>query len=45
MAHPERGRQVLDKVLEILEGICIVESSPKMEGRFMSMLLGPKAKK
>ena len=45
MAHPERGRQVLDRVLEILEGLCIVESSPKMEGRFMSMLLGPKTKK
>lgn len=45
MAHPERGRQVLDKVLEILDGLCIVESPPKMEGRFMSMLLGPKVKK
>lgn len=45
MAHPERGRQVLDKVLEILDGLCLVESPPKMEGRFMSMLLGPKVKK
>lgn len=45
MAHPELGREVLDDVLKILDGQYILENPPKMEGRFMSMLLGPKVKK
>jgi len=45
LAHPELGRKVLDRVLEILEGVYLMESTPKMEGRFMSMVITPKAKK
>ncbi len=45
MAHPELGRKVLDKVLEMLEGHYVMESLPKMEGRLMSMLINPKVKK
>ncbi|MEI8093220.1 MAG: translation initiation factor IF-3 [Spirochaetales bacterium] len=45
MAHPELGRKVLDKVLEMLEGQYVMESLPKMEGRLMSMLINPKVKK
>ena len=45
MAHPELGRKVLDRVLEILEGVHLMESPPKMEGRFMSMVITPKVKK
>jgi len=45
MAHPELGRKVLDKELEILEGVYLMESPPKMEGRFMSMVITPKNKK
>ena len=45
MAHPELGKVVLEKVLEMLEGVYVVESPTKMEGRFMSVTIAPKAKK
>ncbi len=46
MAHTELGRVVLDKLVELLEeGSFNVDSPPRQEGRFMSMLLSPKAKK
>lgn len=45
MAHTDRGRMVLDKVLELLEDSYIIERDPKMEGKFMSMLLRPITKK
>ncbi|OQY34155.1 MAG: translation initiation factor IF-3 [Spirochaetaceae bacterium 4572_59] len=46
MAHTELGRVVLDKLIELLEvGSFSIDNNPRMEGRFMSMLLSPKAKK
>jgi len=45
LAHTELGKVVLDKVLERIDGYYTLESPPKMEGRFMSMMLSPKAKK
>ncbi len=47
MAHKELGRNVLDRVLERLEDAFVLESPPKMEGRFMSLMIAPgtKAKK
>lgn len=45
LAHTELGRDVLDKVLGLLEIPHTVERAPMMEGRFMSMFVGPKAKK
>ncbi|MCF7927969.1 MAG: translation initiation factor IF-3 [Spirochaetales bacterium] len=46
MAHTEIGRNVLLKILDILgEDEYNLDSPPKMEGRFMSMLLSPKSKK
>ncbi|TFG65083.1 MAG: translation initiation factor IF-3 [Spirochaetales bacterium] len=45
LAHTERGKDVLDKVLELLEGSFILERSPIMEGRYMSMTISPKGKK
>ena len=42
-AHHERGRELLDKVLELLEDIAKVEKPAGMEsGRTMSMVLAPK---
>lgn len=41
MAHTEYGRKVLDRVVEELKDIAQIESSPKQEGRNMSMILGP----
>mgnify|MGYP001824934605 CR=1 FL=1 len=39
MVHTYRGREQLDAVLEQLGPIAKMESSPRMEGRFMSMIL------
>jgi translation initiation factor IF-3 len=41
MAHPEIGRQVLEKVSELLADIAKVESAPMMEARAMTMVLAP----
>ena len=43
LAHTEIGEQVLKRVLAKLEGFYIMEKTPTMEGRFMSMVLQPKA--
>jgi translation initiation factor IF-3 len=40
-AHPQRGRDLLQKLFEDLGGIAVIESAPLQEGRNMSMLLGP----
>ncbi|MFL5899332.1 MAG: translation initiation factor IF-3 [Solirubrobacterales bacterium] len=40
-AHPERGRALLQKLFEDLDGLATIESAPLQEGRNMSMLLGP----
>ena len=45
LAHTERGKIVLDKVLALLEEAFVLEKEPAMEGRFMSMVVGPKGKK
>ena len=39
MVHTYRGREQLKNVFEQLDGIAKMESSPRMEGRFMSMIL------
>jgi translation initiation factor IF-3 len=39
MVHTYRGREQLDAVLEQLGPLAKLESSPRMEGRFMSMIL------
>ncbi len=41
MAHPEFGRQVLDRVSQALQDISKVESHPMMEGRSMVMMIAP----
>lgn len=45
LAHTERGKIVLDKILELLDREYSVDRPPAMEGRFMSMIISPKAKK
>ncbi len=40
-AHPERGRALLQRLFEDLEGLATIESEPLQEGRNMSMLLAP----
>jgi len=45
LAHTELGKDVLFRVLDLLEDGYQVEKNPTMEGRFMSMMLSPKSKK
>ncbi len=44
MAHPEFGRDILKKVVEETQDLCIVDSAPqnfKLEGRNMTIVLHP----
>lgn len=41
MVHRDIGRKQLDKVVELLGPIASVENPPRMEGRFLSMILVP----
>lgn len=44
MRRPELGREILDKVVEDLQDVAIVESrSDRMEGRQMTMILVPQS--
>jgi len=41
MAFLDRGREVLDKVVRDCEGIGKVDTPPRMEGRYMRLMLMP----
>ncbi len=41
MVHREIGRKQLDRVVELLGPMASVENPPRMEGRFLSMILVP----
>ncbi len=41
MAFLDRGREVLEKVMKDCEGLGKVEVPPRMEGRYMRMMLSP----
>ncbi|MCG8452618.1 MAG: translation initiation factor IF-3 [Spirochaetales bacterium] len=46
LAHTELGKVKLDKIMELLtEDSFKVDAPPRMEGRFMSMMLSPKSKR
>ena len=44
MAHKELGMEVLKRVEKEVEEIAVVEQFPRLEGRQMVMMLGPKKK-
>jgi len=39
LAHPELGRQLLDKIVAGLKSIAVVERPPLMEGKIMSLIV------
>ncbi|HET8845889.1 MAG TPA: translation initiation factor IF-3 [Ktedonobacteraceae bacterium] len=39
MRHPDIGRKLLDSIAEVLKGTAVIERSPTMEGRMMSMIV------
>lgn len=41
MAHQNLGREMLEKVVDNIEGIGKIESMPRMEGRQMVMMINP----
>jgi translation initiation factor IF-3 len=40
-AHPERGRMLLERLVEDLGELAVIEQNPQQEGRNMHMMLGP----
>lgn len=44
MAHPESGADVLNHVWPMIEDIAIKENEPKLEGRYVNMLVTPQKK-
>lgn len=45
LAHPERGRDVLTRFAEATESLAEIEQKPKLDGKFMTMILAPKKDK
>jgi translation initiation factor IF-3 len=41
VTHPERGQQLLERLAEELKDLAIVEQRPNLDGRNMTMMLGP----
>jgi translation initiation factor IF-3 len=44
MAHTELGRRILDRLVEDLQGLAVVEAEPKQDGRNMVMVIAPTKK-
>ncbi len=45
MAHPELGEKVLIRFADALDSVSMIEQKPKLEGRYMNMILAPKKEK
>jgi translation initiation factor IF-3 len=45
MAHPQQGRALLDRIVNDLQTVAIVEQMPRMEGRNMFLMLAAKPQK
>jgi translation initiation factor IF-3 len=45
MAHPELGRNILERVAQDVADMAVVETRPNLEGRNMTMMLAPLRKK
>ncbi len=44
MAHTELGRKILDRLVEDLDGLAVVDAMPKQDGRNMVMVIAPTKK-
>lgn len=42
MAHLDLGRQMMNRIIEALKDEGVIEQEPKLEGRFMNMVVAPK---
>lgn len=43
IAHPEFGREMLNRFIEGVKDIMVLEQAPRLEGRNMVMILAPKS--
>jgi len=41
VTHPERGQMILERLAEDLKDLAVVDQRPNLDGRNMTMLLGP----
>jgi translation initiation factor IF-3 len=39
ISHPELARRVMERVAEAIEDVGVIEVQPKLEGRFMTMII------
>jgi translation initiation factor IF-3 len=44
MAHTELGRRILDRLVDDLKELAVVDSQPKQDGRNMIMVIAPTRK-
>ena len=42
MAHTDIGRKILERIIEMLKEISVVEQTPKLEGRNMTIVISPR---
>jgi translation initiation factor IF-3 len=42
IAHPHLGQQILNRLVEQVQELAVIERAPKLEGRNMIMILAPK---
>jgi translation initiation factor IF-3 len=45
MAHTDLGRKILDRLVQDLDGVAVVETLPKQDGRNMIMVIAPTKKR
>ncbi len=45
VTHPELGKKILDDIAERVDDYATIEAYPRLDGRNMTMVLGPDAKK
>jgi translation initiation factor IF-3 len=45
MAHPQQGRVLIERIVNDLQTVAIVEQMPRMEGRNMFLMLAAKPQK
>jgi len=43
IAHPEFGKELLNRFIEGVKDVVVIEQSPRLEGRNMVMILAPKS--
>lgn len=43
IAHPEFGKELLNRFVEGVKDVIVIEQSPRLEGRNMVMILAPKS--